>query len=203
MNEVDAFRIYHGIKTHFKSNNYDFFRYQGKTRIKNKHWNKCPQQYFFYQVVQRYPRENQIIGFFVANEIYNSHNFYIHNFDECNAIYRYWIGRIEGMEKSFADDISNILLFCEKNNYTISQFFAYDSEYHLPLIIGLYNRKKIHLETILILDEMFGILNYYKNMLDDMFFDRVYDKAMNYKSFFKVKHPEKYKDIFKKMVKNA
>ena len=63
-----VFKIYLGLKLHFTTPSYDWFKYDGKVNCKLETFTKRNDRYFFHKISQKYNRE-EVINYFVANFI--------------------------------------------------------------------------------------------------------------------------------------
>ena len=66
MSAFDVYSIYLGVKTHFTSKKYDYFRYEGRTRTSEEKFNKRNDRYFFEKLSKKFTKE-EIEQYFVSN----------------------------------------------------------------------------------------------------------------------------------------
>ena len=170
----DVFKTYLAVKNHFTSD-YDYFKYGGRVTAKLESFTKRSDRYFFHKLSKRY-NERDILDYFVSNFAVDSHK---------------WIGSVinnEGAEnytkfrkykESFDYHFRNdcVAIRNELDNKSISFNGGFDvvSGQH-PRILRLLLRKKIHLQTTVILDTILS-------------FSKVWDKKIEEKVVWpKIKH---------------
>ena len=170
----DVFKTYLAVKNHFTSD-YDYFKYGGRVTAKLESFTKRSDRYFFHKLSKRYS-ERDILDYFVSNFAVDSHK---------------WIGSVinnEGAEnytkfrkykESFDYHFRNdcVAIRNELDNKSISFNGGFDvvSGQH-PRILRLLLRKKIHLQTTVILDTILS-------------FSKVWDKKIEEKVVWpKIKH---------------
>ena len=62
----NVFKIWLGLKLHFTTETYDWFKYDGRVNCKLETFTKRNDRYFFYKLGTKY-NEKEIINYFVAN----------------------------------------------------------------------------------------------------------------------------------------
>lgn len=153
----ELFVYYLAIKRHFSSDNYDFFKYNGKIKASKDSFSRRKDRYFFYKITKKYDSKNFILANVLANQkawigdIANSEN--------CERIYNDWAKRNESMQYTFKEDLSKL------GDDPRKTFKVKDGQ--LPQILKLYIQDKICIETLLILENLFGIFGYWNKKLGD------------------------------------
>ena|SRR6056300_6398 len=171
----EVFKIYLAVKNHFTTDSYDFSKYGGRVTASLESFTKRSDRYFFHKLSKRY-NERDILDYFVSNFAVDSNK---------------WIGSVinnEGAEnytkfrkykESFDYHFRNdcVAIRNELDNKSISFNGGFDvvSGQH-PRILRLLLRKKIHLQTTVILDTILS-------------FSKVWDKKIEEKVVWpKIKH---------------
>ena len=67
MTGYEAFTIYHALKLHFNQDSYDYFRYNGKSRITVDNFEKRKDKYYFYKLSRQYTSVEDYRNFLIAN----------------------------------------------------------------------------------------------------------------------------------------
>lgn len=170
----EVFKTYLAVKNHFTSN-YDYHKYGGRVSAKLESFTKRKDRYFFHKLSKKY-NERDILDYFVSNFAVDSHK---------------WIGSVinnEGAEnyakyRKYKDNFDChfrndcVAIRDELNNKSISFNDGFDvvSGQH-PRILRLLLRKRIHLQTAIILDTILS-------------FSKVWDKEIEEKVVWpKIKH---------------
>ena len=148
----NCYKTYLALKNHFTKDTYDFHKYNGKTRSSLQSFYKRKDRFFF-EKMSRQKTDDEILEFFVAN------------FASCSDPQSLWIGEIikEG-EKSYKDwkkrNQSLSYVFKEELNSLFDEnkfedLFKINGSSH-PKILKEYLKNNISLETMVLLDKMFG-----------------------------------------------
>ena len=77
MNGYDLYGLYQAIKLHFTSEQYNFFQYDGKTRISIDAFQKRRDKFLFHRLARKY-RDEEMVPFLVSNFV---------QFMDCVSIY--------------------------------------------------------------------------------------------------------------------
>ena len=170
----DVFKTYLAVKSHFTSD-YDYFKYGGRVTAKLESFTKRSDRYFFHKLSKRY-NERDILDYFVSNFAVDSHK---------------WIGSVinnegaenftkfrkykDGFDYHFRNDCVAIRNDLDSRSILFNDGFNVVSGQH-PRILRLLLRKKIHLQTAIILDTTLS-------------FSKVWDKEITEKVVWpKIKH---------------
>ena len=176
MEAIDIYLMYCAFKAHFSDGNYDYFKYEGKTRIKRDSFFKRKDRFFFVRLSSKYKEYNEVKNYLLANFIGNAAG-HVSNFSD--KIYQDWLYRRENFYIIFSDEMRPLVgdfepLFEIKNNSH-------------PKLLQEYLGKRISLETLIILDD---ILHYSKSwnksMSEDFIWHDVKKLIKNYKGFLTI-----------------
>jgi hypothetical protein len=58
LSEFNAFQIFCAMKLHFKSDKYDYIKYNGATRVTQESYNQRKDKYMFQKLAKKYTKEN-------------------------------------------------------------------------------------------------------------------------------------------------
>ena len=190
----DCYKTYLAMKQHFTKENYDYFKYGGKSRASVTSFNKRRDRYFF-ERLSRKKDDDEIIQYFVAN--------FISSEDPGKV----WIGEItQNGETNFKD--------WQKRNQSLSYLFSnevesiftrdnFDSYFYTqgqhPQILKAYFKNQIFLETLVILDKILGFSKHFDKKLDDPIWSTVSLKIKKYSQFLNI-DVFRYKKILKEKV---
>lgn len=86
---------------HFKGQSYDFFKYQGRTRVNNDSLLKRKDKWFFEKWSMKLAHEEEAIGFLAANFI--AGNKYVRDLDY--SVYTKWLGYRDALYYRFQSDL--------------------------------------------------------------------------------------------------
>lgn len=182
----DVYRIYVALKTHFRSDTYDFFENEGRVRAKMSSYQKRRDRYFFERLAKRFSGSDsfEMVDFFVANLAGNS-DMWVGDMltDQCDQTYLDWCRRIQSLDYVFGCDCETLLNELEKIDVSFNSIFECENQQHPPLL-RMVMRGQIGVETFIILDNM---LNFFKRWDTEMPNDYVWEefrrKCQKYKPF--------------------
>ena len=195
MTPFDVYKTYLAFKNHFTKENYDYFKYCGKSRASLDSFHKRKDRYFF-ERTSRQKDDEEIKAYFVAN------------FAECNDTQSLWIGEIiENGEQIYTNWMkkSQSLFYLFKteaevfiNKDSFVELFGIKNNQH-PEILKKYFQKAISLETMVILDMILGYVKKFDKKLTDPVWETVSLRIRKYQPFINI-DVAKYREILKEIV---
>lgn len=195
MTPFDVYKTYLAFKNHFTKENYDYFKYCGKSRASLESFHKRKDRYFF-ERTSRQKSDEEIKAYFVAN------------FVECNDAQSLWIGEIiqsgeeiyiNWLKKSqslFYMFKTEVEVFVNKDNF--EKLFEIKNYQH-PEIFKMYLQKAISLETMVILDMILGYVKNFDKKLKDPVWETVSLRIKKYQPFLNI-DIAKYKETLKEII---
>ena len=195
MTPFEVYTTYLAFKNHFSKQNYDYFKYCGRSRASLQSFYKRKDRFFF-ERMSRQKNDDEIKAYFVAN------------FTECDDPERLWIGEIirsgediynnwlkksqslsymfkEQCEIFISKDNFNDLFFCKKGNH--------------PELLKRYLQKSISLETLVILNMILHYVKDFDKKMSDPVWETVSLKIRKYEPFLNI-DVEKYRKIIKEII---
>lgn len=195
MAPFDCYKTYLAMKQHFCKENYDYHKYQGKSRASLQSFYKRKDRYWF-EKLSRQKSDREILDYFVAN------------FVSCDDPDRMWIGEIikngesnyvswrkrtQSLSYTFTGECEGIL-----NAKNFDEMFLIKNRRH-PQILKEYLKSSISLETLMILDEILHFSKEYDKILDDPVWLSISRKMKKYKSFINI-DVSRYTKVLKESV---
>lgn len=184
MTEYDVYREYVALKRHFSSS-YDYFKYNGKTRVSVDTYKKRRDKFFF----QKLSKEKDPHGLLVSNLVYTDK--WIGDMclnEESYKIYRDWMRVNQSLSYVFENELSKL--------GDVKSAIVTDGS--LPKAFMSYYKGEIHLETLVVLSDVCRCYSYWTNNLkDDPLASDTLRKIHKYKPFMKYDR-EKMKAIARK-----
>jgi len=168
MNGFEAYQTYLAVTNHFRQANYDFFRYNGKMKVNESSYLGRKDRYTFEKCAKRFNRED-FIKYLVSNIIEDSENTWIGNMvgGKGEITYKKYVQNIEALTYNFKEDLETIYDFESNfNNVFISKSGH-------PLLFRLYLRKKVHINTCVILNDLVNYGSLWRKQDDMMINDFV------------------------------
>lgn len=191
MSAIDAYKLYNSLKLHFNTEQYDYFKYSGKTK-------------------SRFIPNNQIHAFEKLYKKYNTdlETFYIANFldnpkayvfdllsEEANEKYIAFLKKNESLTYLFKQDIINLI----DSNEDFNSIFIPSKD--CPILMKEVLKERTNLETLLILNSILRFFpNWNKTMKDNIIWEHFKLKCIKYFPFMKF-DKDKMKTILKTEVK--
>lgn len=168
----DIYVYYLALKRHFTSS-YDFFKYNGKVKANAHSFETRNDKFHFYRL-SKMPEAKELI---LANMITNP-KIWVGDLldDKARDVYNDWKKRKESLGYVFRQDLS------ELNEDDPNSDILTNGDH--PRLLKLYMRKQIHIETLIILDDMMKIFSYWdKNIKDTIVYPDINNTVRKYKPF--------------------
>ena len=196
MKPIEVYQTYLALKNHFTKDNYDFFKYRGKSRVSKVTFNKRKDRYFF-ERMSRKRTDKEIRDFFLAS------------FSQSSDPERMWIGQIiEDGEKNYnkwlVTQEARFDIFKEQSEtmmdrYEFEQFFDCSTGKHPPLLKEFLSGN-FSIENVIIYEKIFGFAKNFDKTLFDPMWETVYRKIRNYEPFLNI-NVSRYKIHLRSRVK--
>jgi hypothetical protein len=186
----EVYKMYLALKNHFTKLDYDYVKYNGKTRASEKSFQGRNDVYFFKKLGTKYS-EAEALGYFVSNFV-NDGKGYIRNFSD--DIYKQWKIHQESFTYKFKQDVS--LLLDDVNHpyeQTFETIFKAPKGKHPP-ILQRYFAQEISLETLVVFETCLGYVSDLDRVLSDPIWKEVRLKILKYQPFLTI-DCKKYKRI--------
>lgn len=156
----EAFHLYTtyiALKQHFTTDSYDYFKFQGKTRVTVDSFERRKDKYFFYKLARVKNAEELLLANMVLNpKIWVGD---LVNNDETQSIFKNWKKRQESISYVFKTEIGQL------DDEFKSNFKVKDGQY--PYVIKLYLQNKLSLETLVILTDFINCIPYWNEKISD------------------------------------
>ena len=176
MEPIDVYLMYCAMKAHFSKNDYDFFTYKGKSRVPRNSFYKRKDRVFFVKLSKKYPEEENLKNYMVANFIMDRRG-YVANFNDEN--YEQWKEKRSNFYNIFTDEIRPLV----KN---FNPLFEVKNSEH-PILLKEYLGKRLSLETLIVLDELVKFSGTWDNrMAEDYIWFDLKKLMNNYKRFLTI-----------------
>ena len=196
MNGFDLYCTYQAVKLHFSSESYNFFQYDGKTRVSIDAFQKRRDKFLFHRLARKY-RDNEMVPFLVANFVHSDDKFTKTLLEEeSEEVFRNWKKITDSMSKVYQEDLIRI---CPDATQFNDLFKVTDGQF--PKLLNLYMQKEVTVETMVILNNLFNYIAIWdKKISDDIIYPKISRKIRKYGAFLSV-NTEKYKELTKNLYK--
>jgi hypothetical protein len=164
MDAFTAYQLHNGIKLHFTSESYDFFKYGGK--LKNctiQTFEGRNDKLFFHKLARKYPDE-QNLKFFLASNFFGRKVSWVRELLTVDSEACYMESRRikESLDYTMKQDLDWIL---QKHPDFKSALRVSDGE--LPYLLESMNHRDIHPETVIGLNVVIGFLPVWSSKIHD------------------------------------
>lgn len=147
----DSYKLYNALKLHFETN-YDAVKYNFKSNVTPQSFFKRKDKYFFAKLAKKY--NGELKDFYISQFI-NTEKYIGDMMDkDAEENYAKYKKIKESIHRVFSVDI-NILNEQEKQ---FDSLFKSENG-QVPLIVKLWMQEEISLETVVILNSIFGFIN--------------------------------------------
>ena len=185
----NAYKTYLALKNHFTTDDYDFFKYHGKMKVKEESFLKRRDKFFFEKIERRYKKE--LVPFFVSNLIKedNSWSGSLAT-DRAEQTFNEWKKKTQSLRYVFKEDMGKVLTLMDHNNLQFDELFDCGDGQHPP-IFKLLISEEINIESFIILDRILSFTKRInKKLLDDYIWIEYYKKVMKYSRFIDINKDE-------------
>lgn len=195
MTGYETFCLYHSLKLHFTTENYNYFKYSGKSKITVEAFERRKDKYNFYKLSRKYDRQEDMLLFLVSNFV-EKEDIWVGDLLEENALINYKNHEKILHSLSYIFENECELLFNFVNNP--NDILTTNGEY--PILLTRALRKEISIETLCILNKILNFLPMWNNKITDTIRYPLYHrKIIKYSDFLDL-NITKFKLILKKLM---
>lgn len=196
MTPYDVYRSYLALRLHFTTDQYDVIKQQGRVKASKQAFFKRKDLFAINKLAESY-NDKEIVDFLVANFV--SGDKWGGVFDvESKKNYIGWKGRIESMKYTFDKEVQLIVDCCDHLHIQFIEAFTVIKTH--PLILKMYLKKMVSIETLVILNK----INNFTSIMDaqlkhDIIWPEVSRIIKKYSPFLNI-DKEKYESIIRARV---
>ena len=197
MTPLEVYQTYLAFKNHFTKDNYDYFRYCGKTKASKTSFNKRKDKYWFEKTSRKYS-DKEVVDFLVSN------------FTATDNPQNLWIGEIiNSGERNYSEWMrrqqSLTYLFKEQSNELLSENeleTLFNCTKGHPVILKKFLSGSVSLETLTIFEKIFHFSKNFDKKLNDPVWESVSLKIRKYIPFLNI-DVFNHKKILKEIINNG
>lgn len=194
MMPFDSYKTYLSLKNHFTKDNYDYFKYCGKSRASLQSFYKRKDRMWF-EKVARQKTDKEVIEFFVSN------------FVSCDDPETLWIGEMikegESRYQEWQKKIQSLSYVFKEESQSLFDENKFEEVFNCskghPPLLKKFLSGKISLETMVIYDRIFLFGSKFDKKLQDPVWQTVSRKIKKYNPFLKI-DIFKFKKILKEII---
>lgn len=181
MMPFDSYKTYLSLKNHFTKDNYDYFKYCGKSRASLQSFYKRKDRMWF-EKVARQKTDKEVIEFFVSN------------FVSCDDPETLWIGEMikegESRYQEWQKKIQSLSYVFKEESQSLFDENKFEEVFNCskghPPLLKKFLSGKISLETMVIYDKIFLFGSKFDKKLQDPVWQTVSRKIKKYNPFLNI-----------------
>lgn len=175
INSVECFELYVAVKLHFQGK-YDFQKYGGRISNAEGKFEKRKDARYFITLARKMTNRDECREFLVSN-LMRKPNLWVGDLCSAKATETHLkrLSVVDGFAYHFAEDLKRLLEVPFDDN------FKSTDEFEQPRILRLYHTDKIHLETLLALE---NVLHFSAKFATIPLFSETYFLIKRYRAFF-------------------
>jgi hypothetical protein len=196
MTGYETFGIFQALKLHFTQKSYDYFKYNGKSRVSVDSFENRKDKYYYYKLSRKYPNKDDFVNLTVSN-LLQKENLWVADLmqEEAEVNYREYLKVFQSLSYTFENDCRNIFEGVDDPNDVIK---VVDGDY--PILLKMCLQKDIEFVTLCVLAQILGFLPMWeKKIADTIRWPTVHQKITKFAAFLP-KDIVKYKMILKKVI---
>lgn len=172
----DLYVYYLALKRHFTSD-YDFFKYQGKVKVSPDAFENRRDKFFFYKLSKRSDAKEYLLAVMSDNpDLWIGD---ILNNEKAEMLYNEWKKVQQSLLYTFQSDINTLDDDFDSNLLT--------SDGQHPKLLKMYLAKKIRSETLIMINEVTNVFNYWdKKLVDRVLWPDIKKRCEKYRPFLSV-----------------
>ena len=192
----EVYRYYLALRLHFTTDQYDVIAQRGKVKASKQAFLKRKDLLAIRKVAESYS-DQEVVNFLVANFV--SGDRWGGVFDiEAKDRYTHWKKRLESLTYTFEQELDQLIFSLEQTK--ISWNDAFNSTSGHPLILKMYLRQKLSMETLVILNKLYPFIDSLdKQLADDLIWPDISRIIKKYTPFLTYNHDRVYASYRRKL----
>jgi hypothetical protein len=196
MTAYEVFCLYHSLKLHFTQQSYDYFRYQGKSKVTIDSFEVRKDKWHFSKLSRKFTNKEECVSFLVANFL-EDEKVWIGSLltEEADIIFKKRQKVIQSLSYTFENDCLKLFEHNENPNGLLK---VTNGEH--PVLLKKTMRKEIEIETACILNMILNFLPNWQTKISDTIIWPIWQtKILKYAPFLP-QDTVKYKLLLKKVL---
>ena len=161
----EVYKEYLAVKNHFTSKSYDYAKYDGKVNVKLESFTKRNDRHFFHKLSIRFA-EREITDYFVCNFLVS--NKWVGDLlkHDGSEEYTKWKKYQDSYRYFFRNDMVLVSDDFVSNSISFDDGLSVGNGQH-PRLLRLYLRKKIHFQSLYIIDRIVNFSRKWDKEIDE------------------------------------
>jgi hypothetical protein len=196
MTPYEIFGIYQSLKLHFTQESYDFFKYQGKSRISLTSFENRKDKWHFAKLARKFTNKDELITFLVSNFLEDDKTWVGSLLEPTSeTIYQQRKKVIQSLSYIFENDCRNLFEGVSNPNDVIK---VIDGDH--PVLLKKTMQKVTQIETLCVLNKILNFIpSWTKQISDTIIWPNYRMKLLKYSDFLQF-DTNRYKLILKKVL---
>lgn len=196
MTPYEIFGIYQSLKLHFTRESYDFFKYQGKSRISLTSFENRKDKWHFAKLSRKFTNKDELITFLVSNFLEDDKTWVGSLLEPTSeTIYQQRKKVIQSLSYIFENDCRNLFEGVSNPNDIIK---VIDGDH--PVLLKKTMQKVTQIETLCVLNKILNFIpSWTKQISDTIIWPNYRMKLLKYSDFLQF-DTNRYKLILKKVL---
>jgi hypothetical protein len=153
----ETYKKFLAIRLHFESDSYDYFKYKGSVSATQDSFERRKDKFYFYKL----SKKEDVEKYLVSNLFSNTRLWIGSLFDEEMAErFRNFQSRLQSITYNFKNDLAKFSSFEEALDIINGNY---------PLLFTQYKQGKVNPETLIILNDIMKIFEYWDKEITDTF----------------------------------
>jgi len=174
MSPFESYTTFLALKNHFTTDSYDYIKYNGKVGAKPSSFDVRKDKYQFYKLSKHKDPLKYLVANFVDGDLKWIGDLFS---DDSEKVYNEWLKRQQSLSYIFEQDMKKL---CTNFNDNV----IVKNGQH-PYLLKQYLRREISIETVIILNDIFGFFGHWNKKIEDtVLWPSIHKKLLKYKPFF-------------------
>lgn len=192
----EAFGIYQALKLHFTTDSFDFFKYNGKSKISVSSFEIRKDKWYFYKLSRKFHTKDELMNFIVHNLVEDENVWsgtLLEEQAEINSQKHQKI--IESLSYNFKNECQSVFDGSKNPNKFLE---VVDGQY--PELLKKTLQKDISIETLCILNKILNFLPMWNKKINDTIFWPSFKRRIEkYMPFVEI-DVERYKNLLRNII---
>lgn len=199
MHGYDVYRTYLATKKHFTTENFDFFKYNGKTRASEDKY-KQRADFYFFETLAKKLNDDEIREYLLSSFVASSDTSKVWIGDIKNngkSNWAKWSKTWQSINYTFRDEMETLKNYMDQGGCTFDQLF--DCSHGHPELLKMHIRGMVCTESMMILDICLGYIVQWDKVLKDPLWQGISMKIRKYKPFVSINkkdYKQKLREVF-------
>ena len=193
MDALETYVTYMALKQHFTSKGYDYFRSNGRVRVKPETFYKRNDRWLFTKIGEKYTDE-EVVEYFLSNFV-NGDSYGGLYISDGSTVHIEWKKRMQSITYRFTSEVTDLI-----NSVSHFDKLFIISDGRDPMILKSFYREDVSAETFVIMNHILDFFPQFTRELDDTYrWPDIEKRCLKYVKFLDI-DIHKYTTILKNTI---